>query len=59
MTFIKVAQLLNSQYPPAQIDLAVSHGLFSKGKQVLFDAGISNIYTTNSLLRNPEGFNVL
>ena len=58
MTFIKLAQKLK-EYKPARIDLAVSHGLFSKGKQVLHDAGISNIYTTNSLLRNPEGFKVI
>lgn len=58
MTFIKVAELLK-EHETAQIDLAVSHGLFSKGKQVLHDAGITNIYTTNSLLRNPEGFNVV
>ena len=57
MTFIKVAEALN-KFKPKQIDLAVSHGLFTKGKQCLHDAGISNIYTTNSLLRNPEGFKV-
>jgi ribose-phosphate pyrophosphokinase len=57
MTFIKVAELLKTN-GVGQIDLAVSHGLFSKGKQVLHDAGISKIYTTNSLLRNPEGFKV-
>lgn len=57
MTFIKVAEALKT-YNPKSIDLAVSHGLFSKGRQVLHDAGINNIYTTNSLLRNPEGFKV-
>ena len=57
MTFIKVADALQV-YKPKQIDLAVSHGLFSKGKDVLHQAGIKNIYTTNSLLRNPDGFKV-
>lgn len=57
MTFIKVAEALK-ELKPKQVDLTVSHGLFSKGKQVLHDAGITNIYTTNSLLRNPEGFKV-
>lgn len=57
MTFIKVAEALKP-FKPRQIDLAVSHGLFSKGEQVLKDAGISYIYTTNSLLRNPDGFKV-
>lgn len=57
MTFIKVTEELN-KFKPKQVDLAVSHGLFTKGKQCLHDAGITNIYTTNSLLRNPEGFKV-
>lgn len=57
MTFIKVAEALQT-FNPKQVDLAVSHGLFSKGKACLYDAGIANIYTTNSLLRNPEGFKV-
>lgn len=57
MTFIKVTEALK-QYKPKQVDLAVSHGLFSKERACLYDAGITNIYTTNSLLRNPEGFKV-
>lgn len=57
MTFIKVAEALKP-FNPKQVDLAVSHGLFSKGKQCLHDAGITNIFTTNSLLRNPEGYKV-
>lgn len=58
MTFIKVAEALRVHLPN-QIDLAVSHGLFSKGKQCLLDAGIANIYTTDSLLRNKGSFKVL
>lgn len=54
-TFIYTAKALDALCP-AQIDLAVTHGLFSKGQQVLYDAGITKIYTTNSLLRNPKGF---
>lgn len=57
MTFVKVAEELN-KFKPKQVDLAVSHGIFSKGKGVLVEAGIKNIYTTNSLLRNPEGYKV-
>lgn len=57
MTFIKTAEVLK-KWNASQIDLAVSHGLFSKGKQVLHDAGIKDIFTTNSLLRNAEGFKV-
>lgn len=57
MTFIKVAEALQV-FHPKSIDLAVSHGIFSKGKQVLHDAGITEIYTTNSLLKNPDGYEV-
>lgn len=58
MTFIKVAELLKREVLPLHIDLAVSHGIFSKGKQVLHDAGIRNIFTTNSLFGNPDGYKV-
>lgn len=58
MTFIKVAEAVNKVAAPRCIDLAVTHGLFSKGKAVLHDAGISKIYTTNSLLRNPQGYKI-
>lgn len=57
MTFIKVAEKLREKQP-RKVDLAVSHGLFSKGTAILHKAGIRNIFTTNSLLRNPEGFKV-
>ena len=57
MTFIKTAEILKQEGATA-VDLAVSHGLFSKGKDVLHKAGIGTIYTTNSLLRNPDGFKV-
>lgn len=58
MTFIKVAEVLK-KWGPNQIDLAVSHGIFSKGRQCLHDAGIANIYTTNSLRKNKDDFRVL
>ena len=57
MTFIKCAELLKNE-GASVVDLAVSHGLFSKGKDVLHKAGITEIYTTNSLLRNPDGYKV-
>lgn len=50
MTFIKVAEKLK-EFKPSQIDLYVSHGLFTKGLRPLFDAGITNIYTTNSVCK--------
>jgi ribose-phosphate pyrophosphokinase len=57
-TFISVANMLKEQKVTFNIALYVTHGIFSKGKQVLYDAGIQNIYTTNSLLKNTEGFKV-
>ena len=57
MTFIKVAEAIKP-HNPKQIDLVVSHGIFSKGKRALVDAGITEFYTTNSLLKNTEGFKV-
>lgn len=43
MTFILTAKKL-AQLGAINIDLYVSHGLFSKGREVLWDAGITNIY---------------
>lgn len=57
-TFIECANILKNA-GAGQIDLAVTHGIFSKGKAVLHQAGITNIYTTNSLLQNADQFNVL
>lgn len=44
MTFIKLANLL-FENGAAEVNLYVSHGLFTKGIQVLKDAGINQIYT--------------
>ena len=46
-TFIKLAEQLK-RLNPRSINLYVTHGIFSKGYQVLFDAGIKRIYTTDS-----------
>jgi ribose-phosphate pyrophosphokinase len=56
-TFIEVAAKLR-EAQVAAIDLVVSHGLFSQGKDVLHEAGIGTIYTTNSLLHNADGYKV-
>lgn len=61
-TFIETYKTLNDVRMVGEkinVDLAVSHGIFSKGKQVLHDAGIRNIFTTNSLPKNAGQFNVL
>lgn len=52
-TFIGVAKELQNK-GITNLGLAVSHGLFSKGLDILFDSGYNHIYTTNSLLKNSE-----
>lgn len=57
-TFIELAKVLK---PVAEtIELYVTHGIFSKGLQPLFGAGIDKIYTTKSIttLNNSEGLEV-
>lgn len=58
-TFCSISKLLHEVNPNIEVNLAVTHGLFSKGKDVLHKAGIERIFTTNSLLRNKEGFKVV
>lgn len=57
-TFISITKMLKEINPELFIDLYVTHGIFSKGKQILYDTGIQNIYCTNSLLKNVDGFKV-
>lgn len=56
-TFLHLAKELNANYKPATLDLFVTHGLFSKGRKPLEDAGYT-LHTTNSLPRNPGGIPV-
>lgn len=56
-TFIGLANVIHGIWSKADVHLFVTHGLFSKGMKPLADAGIT-AYTTNSLLKNVEGFNV-
>lgn len=56
-TFTELATVLKSHGAGA-ISLYVTHGLFSRGLQPLFDAGITEIFTTDtilpeSLMQNP------
>jgi ribose-phosphate pyrophosphokinase len=46
-TFIELAKILKSK-GAEEVNLYVTHGIFSKGVQVLLDSGIDNIYTTSS-----------
>jgi ribose-phosphate pyrophosphokinase len=56
-TFIEATSKMK-ELGAKDIDLCVSHGIFSRGKQILHDAGIRNIFTTNSLIKNVEGYEV-
>lgn len=56
-TFIETAKVLYKA-GASKVDLYVTHGIFSKGRQVLHDAGIKNIYTTKSLLNNTTGYSI-
>ena len=51
-TFIGLAKELHKQIP--EIDLYVTHGIFSNGVEGLFDAGVSNIYAFNDWLGSDK-----
>ena len=57
-TFISVATILRSANTPVIIDLCVTHGLFSKGREHLLTNGIDRLYTTDSLTKNEDGYRV-
>jgi ribose-phosphate pyrophosphokinase len=57
-TFISIAKMLYDRVTNVHVDLFVTHGIFSKGKEVLHNSGIKNIYTTNSLTKNDDGYEV-
>lgn len=52
-TFISVARALNIRNPKCKINLFVTHGIFSKGREHLEQHGI-NLFTTDSLPRNKN-----
>ena len=54
-TFIQISKKLHEAKQNIGVNLYVTHGLFSKGKQILYEAGVNEIFTTNSLLRNKDG----
>jgi len=47
MTFIKIAEAVK-RFKPESIDLYVTHGIFSHGLHCLLEAGIGQVYTTDS-----------
>jgi ribose-phosphate pyrophosphokinase len=56
-TFISVANMIKDVVPNADLHLFTTHGIYSKGKEPLINAGFK-LYTTNSLIKNVEGFRV-
>jgi len=57
-TFVNAANELK-KLGAGKLGLCVSHGLFSKGFDEMKAAGIEEFFTTNSLIKNKEGYNVL
>lgn len=57
-TFIELSKLLKEQGVKS-ISLYTSHGIFSKGKDHLIEAGITTFYYTNSLTKNEDGIKVV
>jgi len=60
-TFISVTRMLRDVYTPDQvgnINLFVTHGVFSRGRQHLLNNGITKVFTTNSLTKNGDGYQV-
>lgn len=52
-TFIEIAKKLH-RFKPQSINLYVTHGIFSKGYEPLFEAGIKKIFTTDSFEQTYE-----
>jgi len=48
-TFTELTEAIRAIAPDCTVDLYVTHGFFSKGIDCLIDAGISHVYTTNSV----------
>ena len=55
-TFLSIRNAIAARYT-CQLDLFVTHGIFSKGRGVLEKAGL-RLHTTNSLPRNPDDIQV-
>lgn len=57
-TFISIAKTLRELASNVKIDLYITHGIFSRGREALLTNGINRVYTTNSLLKNNDGYAV-
>lgn len=56
-TFLGIATVMKEQHPQMKLHLMVTHGIFSKGRKILEDAGM-NLWTTNTLPQNASDFPV-
>lgn len=54
-TFLSIADYIKKNVGEVDLHLFVTHGIFSKGRKILEDAGFK-LYTTNSLPKNTDGF---
>ncbi len=54
-TFINAALFLHEKFH-CEIGLYVTHGIFSKGYESMINAGITEFYTTQSLIKNTAGY---
>jgi ribose-phosphate pyrophosphokinase len=54
-TFVKTAQAIRKVQQEVKIYLFVTHGIFSKGKNL---EGIYEVFSTNSLIKNVSGYEV-
>jgi ribose-phosphate pyrophosphokinase len=57
-TFINVAKMLKELRSGVTVDLCVTHGIFSRGLEHLYNNGIDQVFTTNSLTKNEGGYKV-
>jgi ribose-phosphate pyrophosphokinase len=54
-TFIGASTFLHEKFD-CEVALYVTHGIFSKGFQKMFESGIIEFYTTKSLVMNIDGY---
>lgn len=52
MTFIKLAEIMPKTR--GSLTLQVCHGIFSKGRQILLDAGYDHVYSQFNFLEKPQ-----
>lgn len=51
-TFVPIIEALNKEVP--RVDLYVTHGIFSKGVDLLYDAGLYQLYALNDWIQSEK-----